>query len=650
MSKMPVLFVSHGAPDFAVEESPLTRRLMAIGRGLAGARAAVVVSPHWMTPEPRVTGHPRPPTIHDFRGFGARLERLEYAAPGAPELAAELVDRLNDAGWAARLDRQRGLDHGAWVPLMHLFPDAAVPIVQLSLPRRLDAPGALAFGRALAPLAEAGVVVIGSGSLTHNLHEVFHGARDVDYARAFSEWVREAVLALDFERLARALIEAPFAQRAHPTPEHYWPLLVAAGAAGDAGASAVIDGGVRHRVLVMDAFVFVSASDSSALVNCRCRNSRFPMQITVRESGTRTTKRNKKRNKLQARFDRLRERIERERRKNEKLGRELDELADWLATQLEEIDRSRLEACRDLCARLIELFRRKSLAKWEREALVDWISELQNDIRAIDADTHAELHRKFVDAMGHHFQMTEEQMQARFAEHLESLREELEGDLDDEFDDEFDSTEQPELFDDVDDGADPWFEREEAAWEPPPFQQASSAGARLANADWLRRLFRRAAQALHPDREADPDKRADKQARMQRLLHARKEGDMLAMLELYAEVSGDEELALAEDEMKQACQLLDERVDRLLAENEEILMRSPLHLLAWQEFYRVKPATRKRKLQRMKKDAEANAHSMARTTRELKNLKVLKVKLDERLRERYDAIDVFESLHGNPFT
>jgi len=381
------------------------------------------------------------------------------------------------------------------------------------------------------------------------------------------------------------------------------------------------------------------------------------VQITVQGSGTHATerknnrnnKRNNKRDKLQARFDRLRERIEREQRKNEKLDRELDELTRWLATQLEEIDRSRLEACRDLCARLIELFRRKSLAKWEREALADWISELQDDIRAIDADTHAELHQKFVDAMGHHFQMTEEQMQARYAEYLESFQEELGADLGDEFDDEFESAAQSDLFDDVDEAGDPWFEQEEAAWEAPPCQQASSAGARLANADWLRRLFRRAAQALHPDREADTDKRADKQARMQQLLRARKEGDVLGMLELYAEVSGDQELALAEDEMKQACQLMDERVNQLVADNEEICMRSPLHFMAWQEFYRVKPATRKRKLQRMKNEAEAEARRMARTAEELKNLKVLKAKLEERLRERYDAIDVFESIHGNPF-
>ncbi|MDT8439504.1 MAG: hypothetical protein RQ729_10895 [Wenzhouxiangellaceae bacterium] len=372
------------------------------------------------------------------------------------------------------------------------------------------------------------------------------------------------------------------------------------------------------------------------------------MQVTVHASGPVKArgKSDKKRDKLQARFERLRERIKREQCKNEKLGRELDELTSWLATQLEAIDQARLQACRDLCARLIELFRRKSLAQWEREALVEWISELQDDIRAIDADTHAELHQKFVDAMGHHFQMTEEQMQERFAEHLESIEAELYPDEDEEFG----SAEQPDLFDAIDEADEAGFEDEQAAWEPPPFEASSSAGARLADADWLRRLFRRAAQALHPDREADADKRADKQARMQQLLRARKEGDVLGMLELYAEVSGDHELALAEAEMKQACELMDERVNRLLADNEEILMRSPLHYMAWQEFYRVKPATRERKLQRMKKEAEANARCMARTTRELKNLKVLKVKLDERLRERYDAIDAFESLYGNPFS
>jgi 4,5-DOPA dioxygenase extradiol len=256
MNPLPVVFVSHGAPDFALEQGGLAERLTALGRQLPRPRAVLVVSPHWMTDAPRVTGHRQPPTIHDFRGFGPELARLRYPAPGDPALAERVVRRLGVAGWGGRIDPERGLDHGAWVPLRHLYPDADVPVVQLSLPRRLDAQRAFAFGRALSALSAEGVLVVGSGSLTHNLYEVFHGARDVAYAHVFADWVREAVVELDFPRLTRALREAPHAERAHPTPEHFWPLLIAAGAAGEPRSATVLEGGVRHRVLVIDAFVF----------------------------------------------------------------------------------------------------------------------------------------------------------------------------------------------------------------------------------------------------------------------------------------------------------------------------------------------------------------------------------------------------------
>ena len=155
---------------------------------------------------------------------------------------------------------RRGLDHGAWVPLLHLFPEAEVPVFQVSLPSRLDAPRAWAFGQALAPLAEDGVLIVGSGSLTHNLYEFrsSHGA-DEAYVSAFAGWVREAVEQGDNARLLRTLDDAPGARRAHPTAEHFWPLLVAAGAA-DAGAgtppATVIEGGIAHGVLAMDSYAF----------------------------------------------------------------------------------------------------------------------------------------------------------------------------------------------------------------------------------------------------------------------------------------------------------------------------------------------------------------------------------------------------------
>ena len=260
VNHMPSLFISHGAPTFALEPGLAGPRLTALGRALPRPQAVLVVSPHWMTPTPRVGFAAQPDTIHDFGGFDPALYQLRYPAPGHAALAQRTVDLLNEAGWSAQADPRRGLDHGAWVPLMHLFPDADLPVFQVSLPARLDAASAWAFGEALAPLAEEGVLIVGSGSLTHNLHEFRsgHGGEEA-YAAEFAAWVREAVEQGDHARLLRTLDDAPHAQRAHPTPEHFWPLLVAAGATPEADAPLpvrVIEGGITHGVLAMDSYVF----------------------------------------------------------------------------------------------------------------------------------------------------------------------------------------------------------------------------------------------------------------------------------------------------------------------------------------------------------------------------------------------------------
>lgn len=260
MSRLPSLFISHGAPTFALEPGLAGPALTALGRSLPRPEAVLVVSPHWMTPTPRVGTVSQPETIHDFGGFDPALYQLSYPAPGHPAFARRAMECLTQAGWPAQADGQRGLDHGAWVPLMHLFPQADVPVFQVSLPSRLDAERAWAFGQALAPLADEGVLIVGSGSLTHNLYE-FRGAQGPDepYVKAFAAWVREAVEQGDRTRLRRTLEDAPDARRAHPTTEHFWPLLVAAGAA-DVGdrplRAAVIDGGIAHGMLAMDAYAF----------------------------------------------------------------------------------------------------------------------------------------------------------------------------------------------------------------------------------------------------------------------------------------------------------------------------------------------------------------------------------------------------------
>jgi len=257
MKTVPSLFISHGAPTFALEPGLAGAQLTALGRALARPRGIVVVSPHWQTAGIEVTATETPETIHDFGGFPRQLYALRYRAPGAPDLARRVQQVLGAADMPVSLDQRRGLDHGAWVPLMHLYPDADVPVVQVSMPFDLDAEGAFALGQALAPLAEEGILVIGSGSLTHNLYEFRMGAAEgAPYAREFTQWIRRAVVTGDRERLVQALERAPHAQRAHPTTEHFLPLLVALGAAPQPVPATVLDGGIRDGVLAMESYAF----------------------------------------------------------------------------------------------------------------------------------------------------------------------------------------------------------------------------------------------------------------------------------------------------------------------------------------------------------------------------------------------------------
>lgn len=254
MPRTPALFISHGSPMFALEPGLLGPNLARLGASLEDVRAIVVVSPHWQTRGVEVTAAPILETIHDFGGFPAPLYQLRYPAKGAPELAREVARMLADAGFAVAANDHRGLDHGAWVPLRHLRPQADIPVVQVSMPADLDAEGALRLGRALAPLRERGVLVVGSGSLTHNLHEFRQHISDPEYAQAFADWVRGAVAKRDVAALVDYRRRAPYAVRAHPSEEHFLPLLVALGASSDDDAPSLIEGGMTYGTLSMDSF------------------------------------------------------------------------------------------------------------------------------------------------------------------------------------------------------------------------------------------------------------------------------------------------------------------------------------------------------------------------------------------------------------
>lgn len=252
MTRSPVLFLSHGSPMFALQPGDIGPRLTRLGASLTDMRAVLVVSAHWQTPRVTVSTTATPQTIHDFGGFPAPLYQVRYPAPGSPAFAqAALEQHLAEAGVAAGAESVRGLDHGAWVPLLHLLPSATLPVFQVSMPIDLDAAGAVRLGAALRPLRDAGVLIVGSGSLTHNLREFGRPVSDPQYARSFADWVRDAVARGDVPALVDYRNRAPSARRAHPTEEHFLPLLVALGASAPTERAQWIDGELTYEVLSM---------------------------------------------------------------------------------------------------------------------------------------------------------------------------------------------------------------------------------------------------------------------------------------------------------------------------------------------------------------------------------------------------------------
>lgn len=256
-TKAPVLFISHGAPTFAIEPGLLGPMLQTLGTQLPELRAVLVVSPHWQTRDLRVMSTPRPETVHDFGGFPSSLYALQYPATGQPELANEAARLLRATGLTTELDEGRGLDHGAWVPLMHLLPDAKLPVFQVSMPVNLTTQQAVTMGQALTPLRDQGVLIVASGSMTHNLYDYRQsGAQPASYAQEFTTWVRIAVLAKGVSQLVDYRAEAPHAQRAHPSEEHFLPLLIAMGATTDADQVSVLSGGISNGALSMESYVW----------------------------------------------------------------------------------------------------------------------------------------------------------------------------------------------------------------------------------------------------------------------------------------------------------------------------------------------------------------------------------------------------------
>lgn len=248
------LFVSHGAPTILLDQTPARTHLSQLGPALGRPRAIVCASAHWSTHRPAVGLAVAPGLIHDFGGMPPALYRMDYPAPGDPALGQRVLGLLEAAGVAADGDPERGLDHGVWVPLMLLYPEADIPVVTLSVQPLLEPAHHLRLGRALAPLTEEDVLILGSGGATHNLREVLGRPLDwptPDHARAFEGWLVEAVTEGRVEDLLAYGERAPQALRNHPTPEHFLPFFVALGAAGEGARGRALHRSFEYGALAM---------------------------------------------------------------------------------------------------------------------------------------------------------------------------------------------------------------------------------------------------------------------------------------------------------------------------------------------------------------------------------------------------------------
>jgi 4,5-DOPA dioxygenase extradiol len=257
--QLPTLFVSHGAPTLAIEPGPAHDFLATFGEDLGRPASILMLSAHFDAPLTTITASETPETIYDFRGFPEALYNITYPAPGNPALAQRVSELLTTANIRTRLDDARGLDHGAWVPLSLMYPDADVPVVQVSIDSRQDPACHFRLGEVLRPLRQEGVLIIGSGGATHNLSHALRAPQDaplVDWAKTFREWLAEAIENDRRGDLADYQALAPDALRNHPTVEHFLPLLCAMGATEPGEPRRRVHKSGMYGTLAMDAYLF----------------------------------------------------------------------------------------------------------------------------------------------------------------------------------------------------------------------------------------------------------------------------------------------------------------------------------------------------------------------------------------------------------
>ncbi|KDO58767.1 hypothetical protein CISIN_1g042295mg [Citrus sinensis] len=264
---METFFISHGSPTLPIDESLQVRHFLKAWKEqvfLQKPNSILVISAHWETDVPTVNVVRQNDTIYDFYGFPEQLYKLKYPAPGAPDLAKRVKELLRTSGFNhVKEDTKRGLDHGAWTPLMLMYPEANIPVCQLSLQPEKDGTYHYNVGKALAPLKDEGVLIIGSGSATHNLKALqFDGDSVVSWASEFDCWLKDALLQGRYEDVNHYEEKAPYGKMAHPSPEHFYPLHVAMGAAGEDAKAEQIHQSWQLCSLSCSSYKFTAATAS----------------------------------------------------------------------------------------------------------------------------------------------------------------------------------------------------------------------------------------------------------------------------------------------------------------------------------------------------------------------------------------------------
>lgn len=259
MNSLPAIFLSHGAPDLPIREGAVTNFLRSLHQQFPKPKAILVISAHWYSDPPMVSTAQQPKTIHDFSGFPEALYHLRYSAPGAPDLADRVVTLLTQAGIACDTHSSRGLDHGTWTPLILAYPAADIPVTQLSIQSHRDLFHHWKLGQALEPLRHEGVLIIGSGSATHNLYAFSkrYDALPPLWVQQFDEWLAETIEQRNWNALMHYRDLAPYAQENHPTEEHLLPLFVALGAGGADARGIQLHRSYTYGAFSMAAYAFM---------------------------------------------------------------------------------------------------------------------------------------------------------------------------------------------------------------------------------------------------------------------------------------------------------------------------------------------------------------------------------------------------------